>query len=170
MSDNSQDKSAGTIAAAGSVGAEPAPGLAAAPGAQPGPPNLDKVGVIGHAVWLMSNSPLHKYFFMGDIEWMLVPPIVQGQFRLWMDKGRPEGFATWAFVSDEVETRLMQGMNRLAPNEWKCGPHLWLLDMVTPFGGQENAVKDLHAAVFQDRKIRTMRLNPETKRMEMTEI
>ena len=133
-------------------------------------PGLDRIAVLGHALWLMSHSPLHKYFFVADLEWMLVPPIVQGQFRLWMDKGRPEGFATWAFVSDSVEARLKQGTNRLGPQEWKCGSHLWLIDMVIPFGGQENALKDLHASVFQDRRLKTLRLNPTTKKMELAEV
>lgn len=129
----------------------------------------DKITVLGHAAWLMSHSPLHRYFFLADLEWMLVPPVAQQQFRLWMGQGRPEGFATWALVDDAVEARLKAGHKRLAPNEWTCGPHLWLMDLVAPFGGADNALTDLKAAL-QGRSIKTMRLNPETQKMEVVEL
>lgn len=148
----------GTNSAAGA--AQPQP-IAGAP--------HDKVAVLGHAVWLMSNSPLHKFFFLADLEWMLVPPVAQQQFRLWMDKGKPEGFATWALVNDEVEARLKAGMKRLAPQEWRCGEHLWLMDLVAPFGGADNALKDLKN-VLQGKTIKTMRMNPQTQQMELVEL
>lgn len=129
----------------------------------------DKVAVLGHAVWLMSHSPLHKYVFLADLEWMLVPPVAQQQFRLWMGQGKPEAFATWALVDDAVEARLKLGHKRLAPNEWTSGPNLWLMDLVTPFGGIDNALTDLKAAL-QGRSIKTLRFNTETQTMEVVEL
>lgn len=126
----------------------------------------DKVAVLGHAVWLMSHSPLHKYVFLADLEWMLVPPVAQQQFRLWMGQGKPEAFATWALVDDAVEARLKLGHKRLAPNEWTSGPNLWLMDLVTPFGGIDDALTDLKAAL-QGRSIKTLRFNTETQTMEV---
>jgi len=60
----------------------------------PTPEPIDKVTALGHGVWLMSQVATHKHFFIGDIEWMLVPPVAMGQFRLWRNNGMPVGFAT----------------------------------------------------------------------------
>lgn len=149
------------------AGARTSPDGAAAQGQ---PPAIDRVGVLGHAVWLMSQSPMHRHFFMTDIEWLLLPPIVQGQFRLWRKGNLPEGFATWAFVTDEVEARLKEGIKRLAPQEWNAGPNLWLMDLITPFGGQENALADLKKVAFKDRHCKMLRLDPETQKMTLAEI
>jgi cytolysin-activating lysine-acyltransferase len=42
----------------------------------------------------------------------------------------------------------MAGNARLAPNDWKSGDILWLVDIVAPFGGQEQMIKDLKEKVF----------------------
>lgn len=46
------------------------------------------------------------------------------------------------------------------------GHAVWLMDLVAPFGGIDNALKDLKAAL-QGRSIKTLRLNAETQRMEV---
>ena len=39
--------------------------------------------VLGEIVWLMSQSPLHKQMFISDLEWMIMPPVLLKQFRLY---------------------------------------------------------------------------------------
>jgi len=119
--------------------------------------DMDKVGVMGAAAWLMAQSPLHRHLFMADMEWLVIPPVALGQFRLWRNGNQPEGFASWAYVSDDVDQALAQGRGRLRPTDWKSGPHLWLMDLVAPFGGQAKAIEDLKATVLKDQPFKLMR-------------
>jgi cytolysin-activating lysine-acyltransferase len=62
--------------------------------------------VLGEVTWLMSQSPLHKQFFISDLEWLVMTPMMLQQFRLFYDQTKPVGVVFWASVSEEVEARL----------------------------------------------------------------
>ena len=112
--------------------------------------------VLGEIVWLMSQSQVHKSFFISDLEWFVMTPVILKQFRLFYDKDKPIGVVFWGRVSDEVEQRLAQGTSKLRPQDWKSGDNLWVVEVIAPFGGAEEMVKDLKAAVFPDREIKMM--------------
>ena len=115
--------------------------------------------VLGEIVWLMSQSPLHKQFFIADLEWFVMTPILLKQFRLFYDKDKPIGVAFWATVSEEVEERLAAGTNRLRPQDWKSGDRLWVVEVIAPFGGAEEMVKDLKAKVFAGKEMKYLKNN-----------
>src|SRR5712691_6083537 len=110
--------------------------------------------VLGEIVWLMSQSPLHKQFFISDLEWFVMTPVLLQQFRLFYDQTKPIGVAFWATVNDEVEQRLAAGTTRLRPQDWKSGERLWVVEVIAPFGGAEVMVKDLKAKVFPTREMK----------------
>jgi cytolysin-activating lysine-acyltransferase len=110
--------------------------------------------VLGEIVWLMSQSPLHKQFFISDIEWLVMTPVLLQQFRLFYDNDKPIGVAFWATVNEEVEERLKAGTTRLRPQDWKSGNALWVVEVIAPFGGAEEMVKDLKAKVFAGRELK----------------
>ena len=135
--------------------------------------------VLGEVVWLMSQSALHKQFFISDLEWSAcaarktkgpMTPILLQQFRMFYADDRPIGVLLWAFVNDEVEARLSQGITKLRPQDCprgiepkkKSGDRLWVLrqqasknvEAIAPFGGAEEMVKDLKAKVFAERELR----------------
>jgi cytolysin-activating lysine-acyltransferase len=111
--------------------------------------------VLGEVVWLLTQSPQHKQaFFLGDLEWMAMPPILLQQFRMFYAKDRPIGVILWATVNDEVAERLLAGNARLRPQDWKCGDTLWIVDVIAPFGGTDEMLKDLKAKVFPEREVR----------------
>jgi cytolysin-activating lysine-acyltransferase len=108
--------------------------------------------LFGEIVWLFSQSPKHKNFFVSDLEWLVMTPILLKQFRVFYAPDRPIGVALWAYVTDEVEQRLMTGHARLAPTDWKGGEKLWLVDIVAPFGGHDAMIADLKEKVFAGRE------------------
>jgi cytolysin-activating lysine-acyltransferase len=119
--------------------------------------------VLGEVVWLLTQSAQHsRAFFLGDLEWMAMPPIILQQFRMFYAKDRPIGVVLWAFVNDEVEARLLSGSARVRPQDWKSGDKLWIVEacpgprsgMIAPFGGTDEMLKDLKAKVFKDREVR----------------
>ena len=105
--------------------------------------------VLGEIVWLMSQSQAHKHQFIADLEWMVMPPVLLSQFRLFhgpasaqpgalppetgtsgpaavggavaggRNEQRPIGVAFWAMVDAETEARLIAGGARLRPQDWR---------------------------------------------------
>jgi len=152
--------------AAANLAAAPAPTETAQP-APPKPPiavlsDREFLFVQGEVTWLMGRSPKHRHLFIADLEWLLAPPLALKQVRIFrknkqadqnvasataqQSEGTPVAFVSWAFVSDEADARLKSGVIRLRPAEWRSGPHPWIIDVVAPFGGADEAV----AAVIRD--------------------
>ena len=117
---------------------------------------LAKLPILGPVVWLYARAPEKKFFFLADTDWLLLPPIVLDQCRLFMKAGIPHAFFTWAFVSDAVDKRLRSGVPRLAPHEWKSGEHLWLIDVVAPFAPPTALLDELRGSVFAGRTVNVL--------------
>ncbi len=114
----------------------------------PGPRQRTVAEVLGEIVWLFSQSPRHKTFFISDLEWLVMTPIVLQQFRIFYAPDRPIGVALWAKVAPHVAERLARGNARLSPQDWQSGDALWLVDIIAPFGGKDEMLKDLKLNVF----------------------
>ncbi len=118
-------------------------------------------GILGEAVWLLGRSNAHKHLFISELDWLLLPSLQLRQFRIWRHNGQPVGFASWAYLAQEAADRFVESakagrMGRIAPNEWKSGDQLWLIDFLAPFGGGDEMVKELREKIFEGRKIRTL--------------
>jgi len=124
----------------------------------PGPEKRTVAQVMGEIVWLLSQSPQHKNFFIADLEWLVMTPILLNQFRIFYAPDRPIGVAFWAYVNERVDERLSGGNARLAPADWKSGDILWLVDIVAPYGGQEEMLQDLKVKVFPEQPIKVFTL------------
>lgn len=115
-------------------------------------------------VWLMSQSAGHKRFFIDDLEWMVMTPLLLQQYRVYYAKDRPIGVLFWGFVMPEacfqhdadVEARLLAGNAKLKPQDWKSGDKLWVIDVIAPFGGTDEMVKDLKLKVFAERELKVL--------------
>jgi cytolysin-activating lysine-acyltransferase len=145
----------------GPTGAANAPGDS--PFNKPAPEGAAKKvsEVLGEIAWLMSQSPLHKQFFISDLEWFVMTPVLLQQFRMFYDKDKPIGVVFWATVNEEVEQRLAAGTSRLRPQDWKSGDRLWVVEAIAPFGGAQEMVKDLKAKVFAERKLNFLTVGPD---------
>jgi cytolysin-activating lysine-acyltransferase len=105
----------------------------------------------------MTRSIAHRHIFVADLEWMVIPPIELGQFRMYRRESMPLAFASWALVSEETEKRLASGMARLAPTEWRNGDRLWLVELLAPFGNTDAVLDDLKKSVFAGRSFKLHR-------------
>lgn len=107
--------------------------------------------MLGEITWLLTQSPVHRHMFVGDLEWFCMPPLMLEQYRIFNGPQAPAAVVLWAFVSAETEARLEAGAFRLRPDEWRNGDRLWLMEMVAPFGAQEEILADLSTNVFPGR-------------------
>jgi len=80
--------------------------------------------------------------------------------RLWQNLGMPQAYASWAFLDEAGEARIRQNIKKLGPADWKSGEALWLIDMVAPFGGLDQALKDLRENVFPGKRMKMLQAAP----------
>lgn len=104
---------------------------------------LELLAVLGEVMALMIDSPVHHHLFVHDIEWLVIPPILHGQFRVYKEDGVPFAYASWAFLNVEAGSRMKSGQERLRPDEWNSGGQAWIVDLIAPYGRQEYVLKDL---------------------------
>lgn len=123
--------------------------------------------VLGEIVWLMSQSPLHKQFFISDLEWFVMTPVLLQQFRTYYASDKPIGVVLWASVSDQVAERFAQGTTKLRPQDWKSGDNLWVVEVIAPFGGAEEMVKDLKDKVFPSRPVSFLAVTKDGKQVRV---
>jgi cytolysin-activating lysine-acyltransferase len=118
--------------------------------------SLAKLPILGPAAWLCARDQARRFMFMGDIDWALLPPILLDQCRLYNKESLPYAFITWAYVSDAVDARLRSNEPKIAPHEWQSGPHLWLIDVIAPFGHAEDVIDELRRTAFAGKAVRAI--------------
>jgi hemolysin-activating ACP:hemolysin acyltransferase len=130
----------------GAAAATPLPMPAAAAAAKPGlaPEDIKKraaaakhvAASFGEIVTLLMRSAADKTVTLQDLEWMVVPGLLSGQFAVADAQSKetgavmPVGAVLWAFVSAEVDQRLSGSLEqnvRLQPTEWRSGDIPWIV-------------------------------------------
>ncbi len=112
---------------------------------------------IGQITELMRQSRAHRHLFIADMEWLVIPPVMQRQFRIYRQNQVPVAYVSWARVNEEVEARLKSGQVRLKPNEWNCGDRNWIIDIIAPTGKADEIIKDLRENQFKGQQLNTFR-------------
>jgi hemolysin-activating ACP:hemolysin acyltransferase len=93
----------------------------------------------GQAVGALMASERHRRLRLRDLEERLIPPLVLGQFMTAVapvpnrpGETAPVALVVWALVSDEVDRRLQREAAfplTVGREEWRSGPHLWIVDI-----------------------------------------
>ncbi|MBP7065361.1 toxin-activating lysine-acyltransferase [Ferrovibrio sp.] len=117
----------------------------------------DSHHALGAVISFLSYSHLHKFLFLSDLEWLVMPPVALGQYRLLCRNGAPIAYASWACVSEDVDARLEAGNLRLRPGDWASGSQLWLIDFVVAADDLQAVLVILSATVFEGVEIRILR-------------
>lgn len=90
----------------------------------------------GEIVSVLMRSPQFRGMPLSEIEALVVPAVMSGQFLVAEAQSKSKGFVTpvatalWATVSADVDQRLAQELDkpfRLQPNEWRSGQIAWLI-------------------------------------------
>lgn len=115
---------------------------------------------LGEIVWLMTQSPIHKNLFLADLEWLVMPAMLAGQFRIFRSGDQPVGLALWAFLDAETEARFGPAGGRLKPEEWARGDRCWLVELIAPYGGTEAMLEDLAKGSLVGKEVKMHRAGP----------
>jgi cytolysin-activating lysine-acyltransferase len=139
-------------------------------------PNMNKIklpafisleSALGAVSMLAMKSANHKYLFVSDYEWLVMPPVALKQFVLFRtEKNEPIAFISWASINEDVEKRLLSGSIKLKPQEWNSGDKLYIIDMISPFGIGKEILKQLNEKMFKDKDVRIIRPKKDGKGIE----
>ena len=123
-------------------------------------------------VSILSRSPAHRHFSLGDLEWMIVPPLLAGQFAIAEAKPSPESPALpmalvlWAIVSPAVDERLSNDLTkpiRLTPDEWQSGTIPWVVDAAGDPRILPSFIHQATEATFKGREVKIRLLDDDGK-------
>lgn len=131
------------------------------PGAAPTSSTVRQVDVtLGQIVTILMRSPQHRERPLADLEWLVVPAVLRGQYRVaraqQLGIAVPVGVALWASVSTAVDQRLsdLSAPWRLQPDEWRSGDIPWLVELVADPPTQQALLKHLGETVFKGRGVK----------------
>ena len=139
---------------------------------------------LGEFVWLMGQSPIHKRLTIEDLEWLLMPPLLLMQFKVYYDEMQPIGAVLWGYLNEDAEARLKQH-GRINPEDWgnsaifspeiglvaQAGGTLWIIELLTPFHTPENnhrdfILSDLVANTLKGKPFKLMHFSPASQQLE----
>jgi hemolysin-activating ACP:hemolysin acyltransferase len=117
-------------------------------------------------VGVLMRSPHYRQYTIADLEWLVVPPVSAGQFRIGEvkpDKNKdiafPVAVVLWASVSPEVDKRLMEADGpsaQLKPEEWTSGNIVWLVHAAGETRFVRHVVEQLTKTTFQGREVKIL--------------
>ncbi|MGY0194638.1 toxin-activating lysine-acyltransferase [Leptothrix sp. BB-4] len=125
---------------------------------------------LGQIAWLWMHSPLHERWTVDLQRHFILPPVMLGQYELLERDGVPVAYASWAWVSHEVEVAYIGDPGRLPPGAWRSGERLWFVDWVAPFGKRDSlALRTRLALRFHDQVARAIRVKTDRKTARVME-
>ena len=158
---------------------KPAPKRAAAP-LQPsnGPAKPNGQGLTRRDQWwktfsqtiaVLMRDPGYRGMKIGDLETLVLPPVMSGQCRLAHAKiqsvGKPGSepilapvaLALWARVSPAIDKLLVESIDKeiaLRPSDWASGDHVWLTLVAGEQKFASELLKNLSETVFKGRTVK----------------
>ncbi len=117
--------------------------------------------IIGGIMLLSQHSPLHRRYVIAEWLQRIQPSLEHNQFCFYEDgQGRPVAFCNWAFLSASIRDQLLDGDREISANDWQSGQHIFIPEMIAPFGHGRAVVNDLRRRIFlpwQGQKVCTVR-------------
>jgi cytolysin-activating lysine-acyltransferase len=116
---------------------------------------------------------------LADLEWLVLPPVMAGQFRLAQapsPHGRAKGqdggvlvpvaVALWARVSAAIDKGLSENLDkpvRLRAGDWACGDHVWLMAVAGDQRAVPKFLERLAETEFKGQRVRMRLRGPDNK-------
>lgn len=106
---------------------------------------------------------------IGDLEWLVLPPIMAGQFRLGHaakpadERVREAGISIpvavvlWARVSAQIDKAFSEELDKpmqLRPNQWASGDNIWIMATAGDRRALPHFLKELSQSVFKGQTVK----------------
>jgi cytolysin-activating lysine-acyltransferase len=115
-------------------------------------------------IGVLMRSQHYRHYTLGDLDWLVIPPVLAGQYRLGEVKTKHDGATLpvavllWAKVSPDVDARLTQSETptiRLSPEEWTSGDILWLTHAAGEPRFVRHLLKQISETTFKGLQVKT---------------
>src|SRR5262245_21674193 len=119
---------------------------------------------LAQVIGVLIRSPHYRQYTLADLEWLVIPPVLAGQFHLGELRTKNDGatipvaVVMWAKVSREVDERLTASDSpaiRLRPEEWTSGDILWLTHAIGEPRFVGRLLKQISETTFKGRDVKT---------------
>jgi hemolysin-activating ACP:hemolysin acyltransferase len=133
-------------------------------------PEVQFVRSFSQIVAVMMRDPNFRNLRIADLEWLVLPPAMAGQFRLALvpqPQGKTNGqqgsvllpvaVALWAAVSEDIDKALSESRDepaRLRPDQWASGDKLWLMAVAGDQRAIPTFLKQLAEKEFKGRLVK----------------
>lgn len=116
-----------------------------------------------HIVAVLMRDGAFRNMRIGDLEWLVLPPMLVGQYALARaragEKGPvvPVAVALWARVSASVDKRLSESLDQpiaMRPNEWSSGDTIWMIALAGDQRSLPRFLKELQASEFKGKPVK----------------
>ena len=135
-------------------------------------------------VAVLMRDPGYKNLRLADLEWLVLPPVMAGQFRLAHATRQPAtkqpdaskaqqggtfvpvAVALWARVSPHVDKGLSGHLDkevRLRPSEWTSGDNMWLMAAAGHPRAVPEFLKQLQENEFKGKQVKMRLRGPDGK-------
>jgi cytolysin-activating lysine-acyltransferase len=171
--------------------AQPAPQPTVAAGAQP-PSGAPRASVrprdarqlqftqnFAQVVAVLMRDPNFRKLPLAELEWLVLPPLMSGQFRLAhlqmqeTQEGKPQpgmlvpvAVALWARVSAAIDAELTEKLDqpvRLPADKWSSGDKVWLMAAAGDPRTIPTFLEQLAKTDFKDQEVKMRRRGPDGK-------
>lgn len=119
---------------------------------------------------VMMRDPVFKKLRIEDLQWLVLPPVLNGQFKLAhatkpgekveADEGGvayPVSAVLWARVSDALDKQMSETVDkqyRLKAADWTSGNNIWLIATIGDQRVMGHFLKQLHEAEFKGKTVK----------------
>lgn len=108
----------------------------------------DESAQIGLAALLLADTDRNRLSIAAMLAWVMTPIRLGQIIFIFNPDGRPLGYATWAYLADETEAGFRDGsLDLLSIEDWNDGEHLWIVDVVAPYGNVNQLASALRATL-----------------------
>ncbi|MEZ5644098.1 MAG: toxin-activating lysine-acyltransferase [Burkholderiaceae bacterium] len=121
---------------------------------------FQKLPMLGPVSWLLMQQSQTRHSLISELEWRVLPALMQDQAKLYMRGDAPLAYVSWARLSPDVAQRYRQTPHRLTFQDWQSGDQIWLIDLVAPFGGVANVMDELRTQVLKGQTIHQLAPSP----------
>lgn len=126
---------------------------------------ISKIPLLGPVTWLMMQQSASRHTLISELEWRVLPALMLDQAKLYLKDDAPIAFVSWARLSEAAAQRYRTAPHQLTMTDWTSGDQIWLIDVLTPFGGAQDVLKDLREKVFAGQVIQQLVPLPEAPKV-----